>query len=351
MENEVLQNTVLEANLVSADTSMSTLNSRSHNVTSQQAGWVQLENGKWIYNLENNQGTVKNDWKKIGQRWFQFDENGYLVEKNGWGKWNERYIYYVGVFGIATSEWQKIDGKWYQFDENGYLVEKTGWDKLDGKWIYYVGDQGIVTNEWKSIDGGWYQFDENGYLVEKTGWDKSNDKWIYYQGEKGIVVGGWKKIDGRWFEFDYSGYLIQKEGWEKRGDKWVYYVPGNYGLATNETMVIDQEKYSFDENGYWIDNVVEYTAEATAYSVENSPPHERITAYGIDIGKNPNIKLIAVDPKVIRLGTKVFVEGYGEAIAGDTGGDIKGKRIDVLFPTEREAIRWGRKTVKIRVFG
>ncbi|MGQ7075067.1 3D domain-containing protein, partial [Escherichia sp. SP-MK2] len=58
----------------------------------------------------------------------------------------------------------------------------------------------------------------------------------------------------------------------------------------------------------------------------------RITASGIDIGKNPNIKLIAVDPKVIKLGTKVWVEGYGDAIAGDTGGAIKGNKIDVLFP-------------------
>ncbi|PFC09964.1 3D domain-containing protein, partial [Bacillus cereus] len=94
---------------------------------------------------------------------------------------------------------------------------------------------------------------------------------------------------------------------------------------------------------------IEMVFESTAYSVENSPPHERITAYGIDIGKNPNIKLIAVDPKVIPLGTQVDVEGYGVAIAGDTGGAIKGKIIDVLFPTEREAIKWGRKKVKIRI--
>ena len=58
------------------------------------------------------------------------------------------------------------------------------------------------------------------------------------------------------------------------------------------------------------------------------------------------MKLIAVDPSVIPLGTKVWVEGYGEAIAGDTGGAIKGHKIDVLMSSGDQARAWGRKTVK-----
>jgi 3D (Asp-Asp-Asp) domain-containing protein len=85
---------------------------------------------------------------------------------------------------------------------------------------------------------------------------------------------------------------------------------------------------------------------ATAYSPEESG---NITALGYNIGKNPNMKLIAVDPRVIPLGKKVWVEGYGIAIAGDTGGAIKGHKIDVLVPNRAKAIQWGRKTVKIVV--
>ena len=59
------------------------------------------------------------------------------------------------------------------------------------------------------------------------------------------------------------------------------------------------------------------------------------------------MKLIAVDPSVIPLGSRVWVEGYGEAIAGDTGGAIKGHKIDVLMPSDADARNWGRKTVKI----
>ncbi|MBE1556193.1 G5 and 3D domain-containing protein [Sporosarcina limicola] len=73
------------------------------------------------------------------------------------------------------------------------------------------------------------------------------------------------------------------------------------------------------------------------------------TAAGIDIRSNPNIKVIAVDPRVIPLGTKVWVEGYGYAIAGDTGGAIKGMKIDLLYPTKEAAYKFGRRQVKMKV--
>ena len=73
------------------------------------------------------------------------------------------------------------------------------------------------------------------------------------------------------------------------------------------------------------------------------------TATGVNLHANPNAKVIAVDPRVIPLGSKVYVDGYGYAIASDTGGAIKGNKIDVFFPSKSDAYRWGRKTVKIKV--
>ncbi|WP_342599193.1 3D domain-containing protein [Psychrobacillus sp. FSL H8-0483] len=73
------------------------------------------------------------------------------------------------------------------------------------------------------------------------------------------------------------------------------------------------------------------------------------TAYGIDLRANPDQKVIAVDPNIIPLGSKVWVEGYGEAIAGDTGGAIKGNKIDVFIPSHESAMEWGVKKVIIRV--
>lgn len=92
----------------------------------------------------------------------------------------------------------------------------------------------------------------------------------------------------------------------------------------------------------------EFYVNSTAYTANCNGCSSR-TATGIDLNANPNIKLIAVDPRVIPLGSKVYVEGYGYAIAGDTGGAIRGNMIDVYFSSKSDAYRWGRRNVKIRI--
>jgi 3D (Asp-Asp-Asp) domain-containing protein len=59
--------------------------------------------------------------------------------------------------------------------------------------------------------------------------------------------------------------------------------------------------------------------------------------------------VVAVDPRVIPLGTYVYVEGYGFAIASDTGGAIKGNRIDLCFNSRRESLAWGRRRVTVHI--
>ena len=96
-------------------------------------------------------------------------------------------------------------------------------------------------------------------------------------------------------------------------------------------------------------NVVrEFMVSTTAYTAY-CRGCSGITKTGINLKRNPNLKVIAVDPRVIKLGTKVYVEGYGYAIAGDTGSAIKGNKIDVFMPNKTSALRWGRKTVKIKI--
>lgn len=92
-----------------------------------------------------------------------------------------------------------------------------------------------------------------------------------------------------------------------------------------------------------------FRMEATAYGPD-CKGCSGVTAYGINVATSPSPKVIAVDPRVIPLGTRVWVEGYGEAIAGDTGGAIKGNRIDVLVQSEAWAAKnWGRKMVTVKV--
>jgi 3D (Asp-Asp-Asp) domain-containing protein/LysM repeat protein len=92
----------------------------------------------------------------------------------------------------------------------------------------------------------------------------------------------------------------------------------------------------------------EVTVEATAYTAE-CEGCIGITKTGVDLNANPDAKVIAVDPSIIPLGSKVYVEGYGYATAEDTGGAIKGNRIDVFIPEQNDAIQWGRKQVKVTI--
>ena len=105
----------------------------------------------------------------------------------------------------------------------------------------------------------------------------------------------------------------------------------------------------YKENTYWVfygDKQYEkkdtLSVKATAYTHTGSR-----TASGVW----PSVGTIAVDKSVIPMGTRIFVPGYGIGIAQDTGGAIKGNKIDVFLNTEGECIKWGAKNVQIYILG
>ena len=79
------------------------------------------------------------------------------------------------------------------------------------------------------------------------------------------------------------------------------------------------------------------TVTSTGYSMPGR------TATGLPVGPG----IVAVDPAVIPLGTRLSIPGYGEGVAADTGGAVQGLTIDLWFPTLAEALAWGRRTVTI----
>jgi 3D (Asp-Asp-Asp) domain-containing protein len=87
------------------------------------------------------------------------------------------------------------------------------------------------------------------------------------------------------------------------------------------------------------------TMIATGYSASENRRWGGKTA----TGRPARFGVVAVDPRFIKLGTRVYVEGYGIAIAADTGGAIKGRRIDLCFNSRAEAMRVGRKSVKVTI--
>jgi len=93
--------------------------------------------------------------------------------------------------------------------------------------------------------------------------------------------------------------------------------------------------------------VGEWSLTATAYYAFGSGGNDingnGITATGLRARKG----IVAVDPRIIPLGTKLFIPGYGEALAADTGGWIKNDRIDLCFESLEECFRFGRRKIKV----
>lgn len=81
-------------------------------------------------------------------------------------------------------------------------------------------------------------------------------------------------------------------------------------------------------------------AQATGYTHTGNP-----TATGV----MPKRGTVAVDPNVIPLGTKLYIPGYGQGVAQDTGGAVRGNIVDLFFDTREEAIQWGRRNVTVYI--
>jgi len=103
-------------------------------------------------------------------------------------------------------------------------------------------------------------------------------------------------------------------------------------------------------------NVITVSATAYDLSYESCGKNPGDRGYGITAsGMRAQYGVVAVDPRVIPLGTRLYIEAadgswvYGEAIAGDTGGAIKGNKVDLFFNSRSECLSFGRRTAKIYI--
>ncbi|WP_269719400.1 3D domain-containing protein, partial [Bacillus cereus] len=182
---------------------------------------------------------------------------------------------------------------------------------------------------------------------------KTGGKWYYLDAAGGAMKTGWLSTGGKWYYLDAAAGGAMKMGWLSTGGSWYYLDAAAGGAMKTGWTKIDAKMNYFKGSGQWV-NARELTVRSTAYSndpVENGakPGQHVYTRMGDDLTANPNLKVIAVDPSVIPLGSNVYVEGYGAAAARDTGGAIKGNKIDVFIASKQAVWNWGVRTVKVYV--
>ena len=126
-----------------------------------------------------------------------------------------------------------------------------------------------------------------------------------------------------------------------------------YGVEAEEPQAVEKTNAPASADVSKIDYKYYIDCEATAYdmSPEENGGYAGQSATGVPLEKG----VIAVDPRVIPLGSSVYVEAldgswsYGYAVAADTGGAIKGKRVDLCYRTQKECIQFGRRACRVYI--
>lgn len=202
-----------------------------------------------------------------------------------------------------------------QIEEN---VERTslneyGWVKR-GDSLYYNNENGNPTTGWKIIDGNNYYFHKDGKMAD--GWTEINRKTYYFNKEKGMHTGIQTLENGKTYNFGKNGFV--GESIVRQNGKILY----------------------FNERGKLTSTGKSYKSNASAYSGHST------TA----TGQKPKWGTIAVDPKVIPYGTKVYIPYFDKVfVANDCGGAIKGTKIDIFMNSSKECYKFGRRNIEIIV--
>ncbi|MGE5577203.1 MAG: G5 domain-containing protein [Syntrophothermus sp.] len=160
------------------------------------------------------------------------------------------------------------------------------------------------------------------------------------RGVEKIIQAGGKGLQARTFRLRYEdGRLVKKELLKTEVLKRPVPKVVVYGTKTViRTLLTSRGAYRYKEVR---------VMEATAYDPgpKSNYPFTGITA----LGTRARYGVVAVDPRVIPLRSRLYIPGYGEARAEDTGSAIKGNRIDLCFETRQEAIQFGRRWVKVYI--
>lgn len=185
-----------------------------------EKGWHKI--GSFYYYMYNTGAMAKNAW--IGNDYVN-EDGVWIPEKKkyteGWKKSGNRWWYCHSDGTYTKNGWEKIKEKYYYFDNNGYMI--TGWKKFNGNWYYLKADGSMMSNGWMKIQEKWYYFKLDGSMNGK-GWHKINGSYYYMDATGAMASDVW--IDN---------YYIPENGqWKNKVDhiRFVSSRMSNYATIT-----------------------------------------------------------------------------------------------------------------------
>ncbi|WP_300277901.1 3D domain-containing protein [Peptacetobacter sp.] len=205
-------------------------------------------------------------------------------------------------------------------EDNDYNeVERKSTDSNTGVWeiknkSFYYRKNGEVKPGWQNVDGNTYYFYKDGKMAD--GWTTIDKKTYFFNREEGKHTGIRTLSNGKTYNF------------------------GNDGSVSEGIVKTDGKILYFNERGKLTSTGKSYKSNASAYS-----GHTKTST-----GQKPRFGTIAVDPKVIPYGSKVYIPYFNKVfIANDCGGAIKGTKIDIFMNSSRECYKFGRRNIEIIV--
>ena len=196
--------------------------------------WIRTS-GRWWYRHADGSYTKLN-WEQIGNQWYYFDKDGWMV--TGWLKLSDTWYYMNSSGARVSGSWQWVGQQCYYFDKDGKMVANTWigdyyvnangawipgkekpvdkWINTSGRWRYRHADGNYTKLNWEQIGNQWYYFDKDGWMV--TGWLKLSDTWYYMNTNGARVSNCWQWVGNRCYYFDQDGKMA--------ADTWIgdYYV-------------------------------------------------------------------------------------------------------------------------------
>ena len=304
--------------------------------------WINTS-GRWWYRHADGSYT-KSNWEQIGNQWFYFDKDGWMV--TGWLKLSDTW-YYMNTSGARVSNcWTWVGNSCYYFDKDGKMAVDTWigdyYVNADGAWV-----PGQKKDDQKNDQNGSQNSNQN-QTQTKAQWVNTSGRWWYRHADGSYTKSNWEYIDGQWYYFDKDGWMTT--GYQAVSGEWYYLQksasPEGALTYTGVTSIMGNSDLSSDKNTVVNKMVRMFQKSGRSYPADklNAGGAGSIEAFcqivydeAVKEGVKPEIAFgqAMKETAYLQFGGAVKIEQFNFAGLGATGGSVAGAQ----FSNVAEGIR------------
>lgn len=304
--------------------------------------WINTS-GRWWYRHADG-SYIKSNWEQIGNQWYYFDKDGWMV--TGWLKLSDTW-YYMNTSGARVSNcWTWVGNSCYYFDEDGKMAADTWigdyYVNADGAWV-----PGQKKDDQKNDQNGSQNSNQN-QTQTKAQWVKTSGRWWYRHVDGSYTKSNWEYIDGQWYYFDKDGWMTI--GYQAVSGEWYYLQksasPEGALTYTGVTSIMGNSDLSSDKNTVVNKMVRMFQKSGRSYPADklNAGGAGSIEAFcqivydeAVKEGVKPEIVFgqAMKETGYLQFGGAVKIEQFNFAGLGATGGSVAGAQ----FSNVAEGIR------------